>query len=354
MESPIRPTDDPLSFMAFVGSATAARPSGFEGPEKRLEIIVAGAIELGGFRLAPQSKWAQIIAILKAQIVSKVSNEFVDAYVLTESSLFVFANKVILITCGTTVLLHALPAILELVRDLELCVEWASFMRKNFSYPWAQIGPHESMETEYTLLKSHLPLGRPFIFGPVDSDHYFMFVYDDIRRPAVEDDAQLSLTMYDFDEQVAQVFFSDRFICGNETQSIRDKSGVQSLVEGWTVQDLQFAPCGYSINAIKEETYQTMHITPESHCSFASYETNSKSDAVPLMVEKVLQVFRPMRFSMMLLVDPHSAIGVKLNTCPSLDLDKIQGYTVNNTSENEFAPGYKLINANFTSNYFGI
>jgi S-adenosylmethionine decarboxylase len=340
---------DPMTVMAIVGAAQGAKPQGFEGPEKRLEIIVRGkGLDDGGLRQAAQEEWAAIIAILKAQIVNKVHNEHLDAYVLTESSLFVFPNKVLLITCGTTILLHALPAILDVIAKYHLEVEWASFMRKNFSYPWEQIGPHASMESEYALLKAHLPLGKPFIFGPIDSDHYFCFVYDDIHRPCVEEETQISMTMYDFDPKVAAHFYSDKFMDGEATTPIRAATGVETLVPGWIVQDLQFAPCGYSINAIKDGLYQTMHITPEEHCSFASYETNTPTADVAEVLTGVLAVFKPQRFTVVLLADPQSPIGVKLERSEDLGWDNVAGYTVSNMSVNEFAPGYTLVKANFT------
>lgn len=344
------PVGDSVSFMAFMGSAKRAQPAGFEGPEKRMEVIVRrkpGAPE-NGLRAAPQSTWEEIISVLNAKIVDTVSNEYLDSYVLTESSLFVFPHRCILITCGTTVLLDALARVLALVEQLQCEVEWASFMRKDFSYPWEQVGPHASMEAEYATLKAQLPLGRPFIFGPIDSDHYFVFVYDDIKRPCVEDDLQLSMTMYDFDPAVAKTFYSDTFIGKDGTGPIREASGVERLVKGWVAQDLQFAPCGYSINAILEGAYQTMHITPEEHCSFASYETNSRLETVDERLQLVLQVFKPKRFSVMILADPQSPVGELLAKNTSIGLDKIQGYTSSNQTINEFAPGYTVVNVNFS------
>jgi S-adenosylmethionine decarboxylase len=285
-----------------------------------------------------------VIATLHAKIVAKTCSAVLDAYVLTESSLFVESRRVILITCGTTTLLSTLPKILEAAQSIGAEVEWASFMRKNFTYPWEQIGPHESMESEYTILKQCLPAGRPFIFGPIDSDHYFFYVFDDVHRPTPEVDVQLSLTMFGLDSSVAASFFSSEFQCTNDqTAQIRQASGVQQIVNGFNVSDLQFAPCGYSVNAVRESSYRTMHITPEEHCSFASFESSEPVTEVTELLTLVLSVFRPQTFSMLLFADRDSTIGGKVNRREAIGLDQIEGYQLTNRTTNEFAPGSMVV-----------
>ena len=360
--------EDAVTLMAMAGSSSntigaqenVAQPTGFEGPEKRLEVQVRYDTDHPqGLLAAPKSSWEEVIGILNAKIVSEILNEDIHSYVLTESSLFVRRDRFILITCGTTTLLNSLPKALEVVAENGCEVEWASFMRKNFSYPWEQVGPHSSLKQEYTLLKSHLPLGRPHIFGPVDGDHYFFFVYDDIARdgliPTVEDDTQVSMTMFDIDEDVSKTFFSDTFECTNDaTVAIREKTNISKIAEGHQVNDLQFEPCGYSINTISPTggIYQTMHVTPESHCSFASYETNMPVDAAGCFdrLKLVLSVFRPKRFTIIILADPQSKLAIDLETKKmDLRLKDIPGFTADTYTVNEFAPGYRIQKCSFVA-----
>lgn len=72
-----------------------------------------------------------------------------------------------------------------------------------------------------------------------------------------------------------------------------------------------FEPCGYSLNLIaQEDRYATIHVTPEPDCSYASFETNASFGAgsegprlgVQQMVARVLDIFRPKRFSLTLFV----------------------------------------------------
>nr|AGT02731.1 adenosylmethionine decarboxylase [Strigomonas galati] len=377
-------TKDPVTLMAMWGSMRGYNPDqgfSFEGPEKRLEIIVRFLDETNkdGFFSFEDDVWEKVVGSLNAQIVSREKNEFIKSYVLTESSLFVMKNKIILITCGTTTLLLSVPHILELVSCMRAELEWASFMHKNYSFPWEQKGPHTSLSEEFNHLKAHFPTGRPYILGPVDSDHYFFFCYDDIIRDsskpdtAYETDAQLSMTMYGLDPNQTRYWFNDKFECTNEvTASIREHTHLNQLFqaeEGWKLHDLQFEPCGYSINSINGSNYQTIHITPESHCSFASYETNKDASNYFATVRNVLRVFKPQRFTVIVIVDPFSKIGKAFHAGESTGVEPLYftesahkervergeegesdafiDYCVLHRTVNEFSPGYAAMKINY-------
>eukprot|EP00331_Platyophrya_macrostoma_P016033 CAMPEP_0176466314 /NCGR_PEP_ID=MMETSP0127-20121128/37822_1 /TAXON_ID=938130 /ORGANISM="Platyophrya macrostoma, Strain WH" /LENGTH=370 /DNA_ID=CAMNT_0017859465 /DNA_START=32 /DNA_END=1145 /DNA_ORIENTATION=+ len=312
---------DPITLMAMWGMMKDFDPShdrAFEGPEKRLEIIMreTSSTHEDGLRALDDSVWENVVGSLHAQIVSRIRNDIIQSYVLTESSLFVMRNRIILITCGTTTLLNSVPLILDAISSVRGELEWASFMHKNYSFPWEQRGPHLSMAEEYKALKQHFPKGRPFIFGPVDSDHYFFYCYDDVVRPCV----------------------------------VRAKSHLDQIVtDDWNIHDLQFAPCGYSINAIRDYEYQTMHITPEDHCSFASYETNSKMENLSDRMRVVLGVFRPQRFTIIVILDPQSAVGKAFQEARPIGVepDSLPEYTLINRTTNEFGPGYVAVKLNY-------
>nr|AGT02553.1 adenosylmethionine decarboxylase [Herpetomonas muscarum] len=349
---------DPLTLMAMWGSMKGYDPQqgfSFEGPEKRLEVIVRCVAEThtDGLHSLDDEVWAGVVGSLNAQIVSKEKNAHIKSYVLTESSLFVMKNRIILITCGTTTLLNSVPKILEAISAVRGEVEWVSFMHKNFSFPWEQKGPHTSLSDEFQALKKFFPTGKPYIFGPVDSDHYFLYYYDDIIRPCTsgEDDTQLSMNMYGLDPEQTKHWFSDRFIStGEETRRIRALTHLDRVVDdSWTLHDLQFEPCGYSINAIRDEEYQTMHITPESHCSFASYETNTRAPNYSDRTRKVLSVFGPQRFTVIVFIDPDSPVGKIYHSGKAIGVEPecYPEYQVLNRTVNEFAPGYVAMKINY-------
>jgi F0F1-type ATP synthase gamma subunit len=80
------------------------------------------------------------------------------------------------------------------------------------------------------------------------------------------------------------------------------------------VDDYIFDPCGYSANGLAGPYYWTIHVTPESHCSYASFETtipvkafehvskDAHYDTYREVIQKVVDVFQPGKFSTTLFV----------------------------------------------------
>jgi hypothetical protein len=72
--------------------------------------------------------------------VSSRSSDAFDAYVLSESSLFVFADRLMLKTCGTTELLAAVPALVGLADGLGMRPSRVKYSRASFLFPEKQVG----------------------------------------------------------------------------------------------------------------------------------------------------------------------------------------------------------------------
>ena len=103
----------------------------FEGVEKRLQIEFLDSHAYGdssrGLRNLSRHEIEQILDAARCSIVRKLSNDEVDTYVLSESSLFVYSHKVVIKTCGTTKLLNAIPVLLELAASLSLRVKGCKY-----------------------------------------------------------------------------------------------------------------------------------------------------------------------------------------------------------------------------------
>jgi S-adenosylmethionine decarboxylase len=324
----------------------------FEGPEKTLEVMFRrnneertdnniGEIDpssaeqepqLMGLRRLERADIEAICARARCTILSSMSNRYLDAYVLSESSLFVYPYMLVLKTCGTTTLLRCIAVLIDLGRKLGLEIDWVGYSRKNFNFPGDQSFPHQSFHQELDYLYGHRKLcerldGSGYTLGPVTGDHWFVFVADHtIRSKSLEIDTDrvLNIMMFDIDETVAKFFYYDQYQNDvaeetkeeesrriSEEQTVR--SGIQALCPGAMIDSRSFEPCGYSMNAILFRSYSTIHITPESGSSYASFETNQKVSSYKSLISNVIRTFRPKRFVMTLMADEGGLKQVREN-----------------------------------------
>lgn len=299
--------DSKSDFTSSDCSSLSSDAEHFEGPEKNLEIdFLVDSVHFPlGCRHLTRCELDQICAAAKCLILSQTSNEALDSYVLSESSCFVYPHKMILKTCGTTTLLKCLPLLQTLTRKYNLQLEWLSYSRKNFSLPNEQLEMHTSFQAEVAYLQQTLDtpaFGSAHVIGPVTSDHWLMYVYDACDKPMEDSrDRTLHVLMQDLAPSVAQLFFHQ-----HDAPQMTALSGITALVDAPSSQldAVAFQPCGYSMNAIDDDgSYQTIHITPESHCSYASWETNATPASYQKLLQLVISIFQPQRFTLTLFAD---------------------------------------------------
>ncbi|KAH0440755.1 adenosylmethionine decarboxylase [Colletotrichum camelliae] len=171
----------------------------FEGPEKLLEVWFApgpdalpASAHPDGLKAVSADTWVTMLDMVNCKILSVLESDSVDAYLLSESSLFVFPHKLILKTCGTTTLL------LGLQRLLHIAAEHAGFpfhnakeatnikaaatpyrvfySRKNFLFPDRQEGPHRSWKSEVKYLDDMFEGGSAYMVGKMNGDHWYLYI----------------------------------------------------------------------------------------------------------------------------------------------------------------------------------
>lgn len=280
---------------------------GFEGYEKRLEITFfePGVFaDPGGFGLRSLTKQQldEILDPAQCTIVASLKNEDVDSYVLSESSLFVYAYKIIIKTCGTTKLLLSIPPVLRLADSLGLTVSSVQYSRGSFIFPGAQPFPHRSFSEEVAVLDNHFSklglMSEAYVMGDAD-EHEKWHVYSAYAKPSVDGDPvyTLEMCMTNLDQKKASVFFKTQ---SSSAAEMTDASGIRKILPESEICDFDFDPCGYSMNAIEGAAVSTIHVTPEDGFSYASFESVGydfeKMDLTKL-VERVLDCFNPAKFS---------------------------------------------------------
>ncbi|XP_020220732.1 S-adenosylmethionine decarboxylase proenzyme [Cajanus cajan] len=302
---------------------------GFEGYEKRLEIsffehgVFADPGGLG-LRALSKDQLDEILTPAECTIVSSLSNDYVDSYVLSESSLFVYSYKIIIKTCGTTKLLLSIPVILKLAQSLDIAVKSVRYTRGSFIFPGAQSFPHRSFSEEVSVLDSYFSnLGagsKAYAMGdPSKSQIWHIYYASAETQGSSEAVYGLEMCMTGLDKESASVFFKDKT---SSAASMTENSGIRKILPQSDICDFEFDPCGYSMNGIEESAISTIHVTPEDGFSYASFEAvgyEYDDKTLVELVERVLACFQPAEFSVALHIDIH---GEKLEKFP---LD-IKGY----------------------------
>jgi S-adenosylmethionine decarboxylase len=196
-------TIDLDSSTAFEGKKSASTHNTYVnlqlGPEKLLEVWFAPApdalppgTQKNGLKAVTSAKWTEMLDQVNCKILSVVESEHVDAYLLSESSMFVFPHKLILKTCGTTTLLFGLHRMLEIAAvDVGFPSQSTSstsiktkaatpyrvfYSRKNFLFPDKQHGPHRSWKEEVRYLDHMFTGGSAYMVGKMNGDHWYLYL----------------------------------------------------------------------------------------------------------------------------------------------------------------------------------
>uniref|UniRef100_A0A8C4QAL1 adenosylmethionine decarboxylase n=1 Tax=Eptatretus burgeri TaxID=7764 RepID=A0A8C4QAL1_EPTBU len=256
----------------------------FEGAEKLLEIWFkdkAGS----DLRVIPRHEWDSVLSYVHCLIISHMSSADHDAYVLSESSMFISRQRFILKTCGKTTLLLALHPLLSLVFSYcQNTPQSLFYSRKSYLQPDHQPQPHGSFSQEADFLLSLFPDGRSYCMGDMNRDCWYLFkvvrlgtfgspfLVPSCPGLTVEPDQTLEVLMSNLEPEAMQPFFQSD---GITAQDVTKKTGIASLLPGSSIDAVLFSPCGYSLNGLTSQGYYwTIHVTPEANFSYASFETN--------------------------------------------------------------------------------
>ncbi|KAM0338198.1 hypothetical protein ACHAPU_011406 [Fusarium lateritium] len=170
----------------------------FEGPEKLLEVWFAPSpttlppsAPANGLKAVPADTWVPMLDMVNCKVLSVLESDNMDAYLLSESSMFVFPHKIILKTCGTTTLLLGLQRMLHIAAkhgfpyhnansadDIQAAATpyRVFYSRKNFLFPDRQQGPHRSWKQEVKYLDDMFDGGSAYMVGKMNGDHWYLYL----------------------------------------------------------------------------------------------------------------------------------------------------------------------------------
>ena len=260
----------------------------FEGPEKKVELaVVEGHPPL---RALGEDRWREVVRAAGADVVSLMRGEHIDAYLLSESSLFVYDEFVTMITCGRTNLVSAVDAMLEEIDPADVSV--FVYERKKEHFPREQ---PTSFFDDARLLREWLP-GRAICFG-AEHEHSVRLFHSTRPHLPEPDDRTLEVLMHGIDPAGAA-----RFERLEPDDRVARDLGLSRCFEGYAVDEHVFAPTGYSFNAISGWAYTTLHVTPQRLGSYVSFETNAPelADDLEGLLAELLEVFAPESFDVVL------------------------------------------------------
>jgi S-adenosylmethionine decarboxylase len=173
-------------------------------------------------------------------------------------------------------------------------------------FPDRQLFPHTDWNDEVNYMDQFFDNGAAYMVGKTNGNHWYCFLYESSNNPIPapdEKDYTLEILMTQLDEDNSKMFIKDQatdkdgaLIASQKLQAIYNNN-VQ-------MDDFAFDPCGYSCNALtKDGFYFTVHVTPEAHCSYASFETNiPPTNEIPYsqVVSQVVNIFKPGKFTVTL------------------------------------------------------
>ncbi|XP_057594920.1 S-adenosylmethionine decarboxylase proenzyme isoform X1 [Hippopotamus amphibius kiboko] len=271
---------------------------------------------------AKRSEWDILLKDVQCSIISVTKTDKQEAYVLSESSMFVSKRRFILKTCGTTLLLKALVPLLKLARDYSGFDSIQSFFysRKNFMKPSHQGYPHRNFQEEIEFLNAIFPNGAAYCMGRMNSDCWYLYTLDFPESRVInQPDQTLEILMSELDPAVMDQFYMKD---GVTAKDVTRESGIRDLIPGSVIDATLFNPCGYSMNGMKSDgTYWTIHITPEPEFSYVSFETNLSQTSYDDLIRKVVEVFKPGKFVTTLFVNQSSKCRTVLSSP-----QKIEGF----------------------------
>ena len=357
--------DETMLRVANVGTGEAYPCPPFEGSEKRIEIRfepkqfgARGASNAMSMRSISRADLDALLVHAGCEIISSVSSLHTDAYLLSESTMFVEKSGIVLKTCGTTKLLAAVPRIIALAKShCGLDAAYVKYSRASYLFPDAQPEIHRSWNEEVRLLKKYFSSefgcsGTAHVMGDsITGLQWHLFTIanenDDRERARAELEPTVEICMTGIAKDVAARFYQSGPTGFTDASLLSRTLGIRDLIpnesgslRSMKIDEFIFEPCGYSMNSVNDDGSKAcMHVTPEDACSFVSHEVSWNEVAdLDGIIRRTIEIFQPKHVSILVTSRTVSALNKSLAWVSGLDASS-DGHESNGISLQQFASG---------------
>jgi len=261
----------------------------FEGSEKKAEVFIESS-QLSLLHDIDEQFWYKLVESGNAKILSSSSNEYCKSFILSESSLFVWHNHFLILTCGVTQLIKSIEYFIKNIGKENIV--YCSYQRKNEYYASAQ---PSSFGDDIALLSQYIS-GHALRFGEIDGHHNYFFYNE--NKCIAKRDKTYEFIAYQVNSDVLHKLSSSEL----KSNDIREFLQLHVLFPKFTLDDFVFSPYGYSVNGLYQDKYFTIHITPQANSSYISFAANT--DLIKL-VPNILAILQPVSFDLLSINETH-------------------------------------------------
>ena len=247
----------------------------YEGTEKRL-LICTQSLDLFSIQ---ENFWQALVNESGADILSSISNSQIKAYLLSESSLFIWKNRLLLITCGNTQLVKAALFIQQQLTKKEIST--LLFQRHHPLQPALQ---YSNFEQDSLLLTKQFKGQQQHWRADYQGD---MFLFGDVSTSALP--AHSIYMLHELSGKLA-VTLQQQTV---DKVTMLDLLQLEHFFDDLQVDHFSFDPKGYSLNAIRQGEYLTIHLTPEEKSTYLSVETSFTIKQCHSLITHLKVLFSP-------------------------------------------------------------
>jgi len=267
----------------------------YEGTEKRLLICIKD-LNLLDFE---EAFWHQLVNNAGAEILSSIQNLTTKAYLLSESSLFVWEDKLLLITCGNTKLVNAALFIQKQLGKQQITT--LMFQRHQALKPHLQ---STNFQQDTFLLEKLFNGQKQHWRDDYQGD---LFIFGDITKNTIP-------TQHIYMLHGLRGDFADNLQQNSVSKTtLLETLKFERFFSGLTIDHFSFNPKGYSLNALCGQDYLTIHLTPEKMSTYLSIETSFSNNQCIDFIKHLEKIFLPEQNKKMHFKTTKTALDISLS-----------------------------------------